>query len=170
MKKSLFGVLFLSITMFMSSAHAQFGYGQQTESNTYGQKDVPSGKARTVQSARMGIVVDVQSAQIEVQASGGMKAVAGILGGLIGAAASQRESWQTQAAIGGLGVAGAGYLADKLGREMRQATEYIIQMGDGTAMSLVQETSDPINVGEKVFVVGSGNTTRVLRAANVALQ
>jgi outer membrane lipoprotein SlyB len=116
---------------------------------------------RTIETAQ-GTVV---SSRV-VKVAGGANAVGPVAGGALGAAGSALAFGGSGlvAVIGGVLGAGVGYLAQKQ-LNNREGIEYILQMDDGRAVTLVQNRAGdeaPLPDGTPVLVQVSGQYARVI--------
>lgn len=133
---------------------------------SFGQADIPASQGRSALPVKPGTVIDVQDTAIEIPASQESRMFGGVLGGLVGAAAANGQPWQWQGAAGAGGAFVGTQLAQHLSQERRGASQVIVQMGDGQAIAVVQEPNgEPLNVGDRVYVVGAPPAVRVIKAA-----
>jgi hypothetical protein len=136
----------------VSFAHAQFG------GTDYGGGDV-----RRANEVRTGVVIDVVSSALSVEASSTSRVVGATGATLACTLASRRMAdWSARAALIGLcGLAGE-RAGSAIGSESRQASTLIVRGdSDNRTIAVVQE--DPnIHVGSKVYLINGGNTTRVV--------
>lgn len=136
---------------------------------SFGQADIPSAQGRAALNVQGGQVIDVQATAIEVIASNETRGIGGVIGGLLGAAAGRKESWQGQAAIGSLGALFGAKIAEAATKEMRPAMQVVVRLDNGRVIAVVQEMNGaPVGVGDAVYVVGSYPAVRVVKAATVA--
>jgi outer membrane lipoprotein SlyB len=151
------------------------GWGQQKAmvDNTNGQmgwggSSIPSNQARAKLQVKKGVVVDVQATEIEVTSSTAGRGTGALIGGLVGMVVA------TNSGSNGLGQALGGVVggllgertANAAGKEMRQATQIIVQLDNGEVTTIVQEAGvSPFAVGDNVYLVGSADSaTRVVKA------
>ena len=133
---------------------------------SFGQADIPATQGRSALPVKSGVVIDIQDTAIEVPASQESRVLGGVLGGLVGAAAVSGQSWQWQGAAGTGGAIIGNQIAQRISQERRNASQVIVQMGDGQAIAVVQEMNgEQLNAGDRVFVVGTSPAVRVVKAA-----
>lgn len=146
-------LLVLALLACVSLAHAQFG------GTDYGSNDV-----RRASAVQTGVVIDVVSSDLSVDANSTTR-IAGASGASLACALGSRRmsDWSARAAVIGLcGLAGERASAF-IGSESRKASTLIVRGDDNRMISVVQE--DPsIQVGSKVYVINGGNSTRVVLA------
>lgn len=136
---------------------------------SFGQADIPSAQGRAALNVQMGMVIDVQATAIEVAVTNENRGIGGVIGGLLGAAAAHKESWQGQAAIGSLGALLGSKIAEAATKEMRPAMQVVVRLDNGRVIAVVQEMNGtPVGAGDVVYVVGAYPAVRVVKAASVA--
>lgn len=151
MKKYFAGAAFL---LFTALASAQFGGAD------YGAQDV-----RRAMPAQTGVVIDVVASELRVDASGLARTAGAATSGLLCAAGSRNMTdWGTRAAFVGLcGLAGE-RIGSAVGGDTRATSTLIVRGDDSRVIAVMQE--DPnIRIGSRVYVLGAGNTTRVVLAS-----
>jgi hypothetical protein len=147
-------VLFASVILLcVSLAHAQFS------GTDYSETDV-----RRSSTTQTGVVIDVVSSGISVEASKASRVV-GATGASLACTLGSRQmsDWSTRAALVGLcGLAGE-RAASAFAGDTRRASTLIVRGDDNRVIAVVQE--DPsIQVGSKVYVINGGSSTRVVLA------
>lgn len=151
-KYFVFAALFVS---FM--AHAQFG------GTHYNTNDV-----RRTMPAQTGVVIDVISSDIAVEASGVSRAVGATAAGLAcGAGTRNMSDWVARTAVMGLcGLVGE-RVNSAFGGESRKASTLIVRVNGANVIAVAQE--DPnIRTGSQVYVLSNGAVTRVVLASSSA--
>ena len=147
-------ILVLAVLAISSLAHAQFGGTDYTGSDV-----------RRASPAQAGVVIDVVSSNLSVEASSTSRIVGATGASLACTMGSRRMSdWSSRAALIGL----CGLVGERAGNafngETRRASTLIVRGDDNHVIAVVQE--DPnIQVGSKVYVINSGNATRVVLAS-----
>ena len=141
--------------LFVSAmAHAQFG------GTDYNSNDV-----RRAMPAQSGVVIDVVSSDIAVEASGVSRAVGATAAGLAcGAGTRGVSDWASRTAVIGL----CGLLGERVGNafggETRKASTLIVRVDGSNVLAVAQEDLN-IRVGSRVYVLANGGSTRVVLAS-----
>ncbi len=126
-------------------------------------------EARRYQRVQLGVVEDIREVVItrESQSAGYVGAgVGAIVGGVIGNAAGHGNGRMVASALGGTigGIAGK-MAGDYVGHEVKRSVEIIVSMGNGNAVSIVQEL-DPetanLRPGDRVRLI-EGQAIRVVK-------
>lgn len=125
-----------------------------------GSRDYSRAQTRGEQKVRMGIVESVRTVKIEGTRTGGGALAGAGLGGL---AASQigRGKGSTAAAIGGAILGGLAGQAIEQGITKQEGYEITVKLNDGEIIAVTQGADEQFYVGDRVRVLGYGNTTRV---------
>lgn len=141
--------------LFVSAmAHAQFGGAD------YNANDV-----RRAMPAQTGVVIDVVSSDIAVEASGVSRAVGATAAGLAcGVATRSMSDWASRTAVIGLCGLFGERVGSAFGGETRKASTLIVRVDGANVLAVAQE--DPnIQVGSRVYVLANGGATRVVLAS-----
>jgi outer membrane lipoprotein SlyB len=137
--------LMLAALLAAASAGAIAGDG-------YGSHDLGGDQARQTLKVRRGVVIDVQTVELKIEAGGTTKAVGGVVGALAGATATQgQQNWQTQGLGSAVGAVLGMAAADKLGSSKKEAVQVVVQLDSGDAVALAQTMENPLTVGQRVF-------------------
>jgi outer membrane lipoprotein SlyB len=150
----------LLIAAAVAAALTQTAYAQ-----SYGAMDAPASQARTALAVRTGTVVDIQDVNIDVPANPNTNIFGGVIGATAGAVVGRDAGWAGQALAGTVGAALGAKAAERLSAEKRAAQQVIVQPEQGDAIAVIQEPgATPLAVGQKVYLVGSGNNLRAVPA------
>lgn len=152
------------LALFIALGIALAGCGPDYSPNTYA-TDAVQQEAKVDQ----GIIVGVR--EVQVSASGTTGAVVGAAaGGLVGADVTGTGTAKAFSALGGSLVGGiAGTAAEHVVGDTH-AYEYIIRKGNGDLLSVTQQNTTPLTIGEKVLVIDSNKQARVVPDYTVAIQ
>jgi outer membrane lipoprotein SlyB len=132
----------------------------------FGGTDYNSNDVRRAMPAQTGVVIDVVSSEIDVQASGVSRTVGAAAAGLAcGVGTQNMSNWSARAAVMGLcGLAGERAGA-AFGNETRKASTLIVRLDGANVIAVAQE--DPnIHIGSRVYVLSNGGATRVVLASS----
>jgi outer membrane lipoprotein SlyB len=154
------------ITAFTLSTSLSFALTAGTAlAQSYGAMDAPATQARTALTVKPGRVIDVQNVQLDVAPNPSHQALGGILGASAGAFLAREAGWQGQFLGGAVGAAAGAAAGNAMSADKRNAQQVIVQPEQGDAIAVIQEPgSAPLVVGQKVYLVGSGNNVRVVPA------
>jgi outer membrane lipoprotein SlyB len=119
-------------------------------------------QARTAQTVQMGTVEFVRNVQIEGTKSGVGAVGGGVAGGLIGSTIGGGKG-SVLAAVGGaaLGAVGGAVAEEKITK--KGGLEITVKLDSGSTIAVVQEADVLFSVGDRVRVLTSGGTTRVVK-------
>lgn len=119
-------------------------------------------QARTLQTVQMGTVEFVKNVQIEGTKSGIGAVAGGVAGGVAGSTIGSGKG-STLAALGGaaIGAVGGAVAEEKLTK--KAGLEITVKLDSGAMIAVVQEADVMFSVGERVRVLTSGGTTRVVK-------
>lgn len=132
-----------------------------------GSHDLPGEQARTDLKVRAGVVIDVQTVTLEIEATKNQRMAGGVVGALAGMAiGKQAGDWQTQGLAGGVGALAGDAIARTAGAESREALQVVVQLDSGGAVAIAQTMDNPLAVGQRVFLIGEGKTVRAVPARN----
>lgn len=114
------------------------------------------------QTVQMGTVQSVRNVQIEGTKSGIGAVGGGIAGGVLGSTVGKGKG-STLAALGGaaLGAVGGAVAEEKITK--KNGLEITVQLDSGSVIAVVQQADVMFSVGERVRVLTSGGTTRVVK-------
>ena len=141
--------LFALALAFILSASANFTYAQTSTSYTHTSLQ----QAVSVQTGRI-----LQIRKIELDASSGVKATGGVVGGALGALLGSRVAHNNNSngyilasALGAMGATGGVVTASQFASP--QAFEYVIQMDDNRVIAVAQSAADGITFhpGQKIY-------------------
>jgi len=153
-------LLFLALAIAIAIAIPGVASAQSTSASHYG-----SSEALSVHDARLGevLMVRVVSLQNDRPVNTGSA-----LGAALGYAAAQQVDgrYRDAARVAGTVIGGVAGTAAQRWLSSNQAIEIYIRdhSNSGRIIVVVQGDTDGIQQGDRVFVVGSGNKTRVVRA------
>lgn len=134
---------------------------------SYGSGSYESRDARTVQSAKVGRVLDIRSVEIEAQASDSSRNIGRSIGAIVGAVGGNKLT-QNNPTLWGLGFGALGGLlgdgiAQKVAGGTRAALEVTVEMKDGQTLVVVQQDDgSPLSIGDRVRLI-TGSNSRVVR-------
>ena len=140
-----------------------------SQAQSFGQLDVPSVQGRADLSTRQGVVIDIQTVVIEVQASPQARSIGALVGTLLGAALtrSQSSDWSVNAAGGAVGGVIGERIAANAVTERREAMQIVVMTEDKRLVTIVQEMKGAtLQAGQRVFLVGSQPAVRVVPASS----
>ena len=132
----------------------------------YAGTDYTTQDARRAMPAQLGVIIDVVSSNLDVEASGLSRTVGATAGGLVCAAGSRRiADWGARAAVIGLCGLASERISSAVGAESRRTSTLIVRTDDSRVFSVMQE--DPtLRVGSRVYVLSGGNATRVVLSSS----
>ncbi|MDR1267118.1 MAG: hypothetical protein LBJ70_01905 [Holosporales bacterium] len=137
------------------------GCARQISSNVYSERHVGEASFSyqgTIISVRK---VLVGSEKLEENVAGG--AVGAVGGGLLGSQFGKGEGKTAMTALGVVGGAVGGAMAQKALRE-QEALEYVVKLTNGQIVTVVQGLEDPLPSGAPVLVImGQAGRSRVVR-------
>lgn len=128
---------------------------------SYSPNDYATNAVQQANKVDQGVVVGYR--QIIIRPDGTTGTVTGgAAGGIVGGAAGSQSTMATA-----LGAVGGTLVGGLIGSGVEKATgntdafEYIIRKADGSLMSVVQKDEKPMNIGQRVLLIG-GNQARIV--------
>jgi outer membrane lipoprotein SlyB len=145
------------LVLFLAVASLITGCASRKSGDVYSRN-----QAMQAQTVQMGTVQAVRSVQIEGTKSGVGAVGGGIAGGVLGSTIGGGKG-STLAALGGaaLGAVGGNMAEEKLTK--KAGLEITVQLDSGSLIAVVQAADVMFSVGDRVRVLSSGGTTRVVK-------
>lgn len=130
---------------------------------TTGGKSYTKDEARTVQTSQRGVIVNLEEVTIEQDPGMVGTGIGGVLGGVVGSTMGGGKGRILTTAGGAAIGAVLGALGEKAIRT-EKAYEFLIDLENGSTISVVQAIDDDYKVGDQVRILrSSGNRARVVR-------
>ena len=124
---------------------------------------VSGGNSAGEMEIRSGKIEQINPAQITSSHHTGLGAIVGGLGGLaLGSLIGNGTGRDVAMAAGAIGGAFAGNEAQKNYDQQKPGEQIIVRLKSGVLVSVTQPVSSVLQVGEAVFVEGSGTDARVV--------
>lgn len=112
---------------------------------------------------RRGVIEQITPAQIPTNHHQGLGAVLGGLGGLgIGSLIGAGTGRDVAMAVGAIGGAVVGNEVQKKHDQPIAGQQIIVRLSSGVLVQVTQPLASPLNVGQRVYVEGSGESARVV--------
>ncbi len=111
-------------------------------------------------------VLDIKKTTVTTNAEHDTRTLGSVAGGAAGAYLSREAGWAGQIASAGLGWLAGDKLAKEIGKTKKSQLNFIVKIEQGPTVSVIQdetEASSKIEVGDMVYLTGSGPDTRIVK-------
>lgn len=121
-----------------------------------------SGEAQAEREVRYGTIETMRAVDIQRDPTGVGTIAGAAIGGLAGSTVGGGRGATIATVVGALGGAIAGQAAEGAG-SIRPGVELVIRFDNGDIRAIVQEDAGGLRAGDRVQIIGSGASLRVVR-------
>lgn len=120
-----------------------------------------SGEAQVEQKLRGGVVESIRGVTIQRDSTGAGVIAGGVVGGVAGSGVGEGRGSTIAGVLGALGGAVLGQVIEERANQ-RPGFEIIVRLDSGEKRAIVQEADVSFRPGDRVRLIGSGSTVRVV--------